>query len=189
MRTRTLIVIAAIIAIPATTWAAFKPIRVVAPELLGLYCENTGICIDDPSLVAEATILKRDAASFVESHLAHFHRVPRIIFCSSAKCAKSFGFTNQAAFHLGTSGIVVGPRGWQPHIVRHELIHHVQMENIGSVHALLFTPTWFIEGMAYSLSEDPRHPLPAPLEAWRSKFERWYPTIESGALWSAAKAL
>jgi hypothetical protein len=69
------------------------------------------------------------------------------------------------------------------------LIHHLQMENIGSLHALFFTPTWFIEGMAYSLSEDPRRPLPQPLEGWRSEFERWLPSVQNQDLWATARAL
>lgn len=63
------------------------------------------------------------------------------------------------------------------------------MEHIGSVHALLFTPEWFIEGMAYALSEDPRRLLPEPMEGWCSKFEAWYSAVKNEALWDAARRL
>lgn len=183
------LVLAALSALPLVTWAAFKPIRVLAPELAGVQCTEGNICIDDLTKLDQARVLRDESVSFVESRIGKVEQVPRYIFCSSAQCAKSFGFTSNAAYHLGAFGIVIGPRGWHPHFARHELIHHLQMENIGSLHALLFTPTWFIEGMAYALSEDPRHPLPQPLEDWRSQFERWYPSVASQSLWSTALAL
>lgn len=183
------LVLAALSAVPLVTWAAFKPIRVLAPELAGVHCTEANICIDDRTKLEQALALRDESVGFVESRIGKVTQIPRYIFCSSTECAKSFGFTSNAAYHVGTSGIVIGPRGWHPHFTRHELIHHLQMENIGSFHALLFTPTWFIEGIAYSLSEDPRKPLPQPLEGWRSKFERWYPSVPSQDLWATARAL
>ena len=184
-----ILLLATLSALPLVTWAAFKPIRVLAPELAGVQCTEANICIDDLTRLEQAQVLRDESVSFVESRIGKVAQVPRYIFCSSEECAKSFGFTSNAAYHVGTFGIVIGPRGWHPHFARHELIHHLQMENIGGLHALLFTPNWFIEGMAYSLSEDPRRPLPQPLEGWRSEFERWFPSVQSEDLWATARAL
>ena len=183
------LVLATLSALPLVTWAAFKPIRVLAPEIAGVHCTEENICIDDLKRLKQARVLRDESVSFVESRIGKIEQVPKYIFCSSAACAKSFGFTSNAAYHVGTFGIVIGPHGWHPYFARHELIHHLQMEKIGSLHALLFTPTWFIEGMAYSLSEDPRRPLPPPLEGWRSEFERWFPSVQSQDLWATARAL
>ncbi len=183
------LVLATFSALPLVTWAAFKPIRVLAPQLAGVQCTEANICIDDLTKLEHALALRDESVSFVESRVGKVTHVPKFIFCSSAECAKSFGFTSNSAYHVGTFGIVIGPRGWHSYIARHELIHHLQMENIGSMHALLFTPTWFIEGMAYSLSEDPHRPLPQPLEGWRTQFERWYPSVPSQNLWATARAL
>lgn len=184
-----MLVFTALSSLPLFTWAAFKPIRVLAPELAGVQCAESGICVDELERLEEARALRDEAVNFVESRLGKLRATPRFIFCSSQECAKSFGFTNNAAYHVGTFGIVIGPRGWHSYFARHEVIHHLQMENIGSLHALLFTPTWFIEGMAYSLSEDPRRPLPQPLEGWRDAFERWYPAVQGENLWPTARAL
>jgi hypothetical protein len=43
--------------------------------------------------------------------------------------------------------------------------------------------------MAYSLSEDPRRPLPARLEAWRAQYERRLGAEEGAALWARVEAL
>ena len=183
------LVLATLSALPLGTWAAFKPVRVLAPQLAGVQCTEANICIDDLSKLKPAVALRDESITFVESRIGKLRQVPRYIFCSSAECAKSFGFTSNAAYHVGTFGIVIGPRGWQPHFARHELIHHLQMENIGSLHALFYAPTWFIEGMAYSLSDDPRRPLPQPLEDWRTQFEVWYPSVANQDIWVTARAL
>lgn len=175
--------------LPVAAWASFKPVRVLAPELLGLHCTEQDICVDDLSRLAEAVALKAEAVTFVSARVGEFTHVPRMVFCSGAACAKAFGFTHQGAYNVGTFGLVVGPRGWRPHFVRHELIHHLQNERLGSLNAWFFKPTWFLEGMAYSLSEDPRRPLPEPLEGWRRSFETWHPGMGRHKLWQAAEAL
>jgi hypothetical protein len=58
-------------------------------------------------------------------------------------------------------------------------------EAIGNL-AVATKPKWLIEGMAYSLSGDPRHPLGAPFELWRSQFETWHAHIAPNELWRAA---
>lgn len=177
-------------AAPVAAWSAFKPIRVLAPALVaGVECHADGICIDDPARLAEARALKAGAVDFVAARVAPVGSMPRFVFCSTAACAARFGITRQAAHALGTQGIVVGPKGWAPFFARHELIHHVQMEHLGSLHAWLLTPRWFLEGMAYSLSGDPRRPLPALYEGWRERFEAWYPGIPKHELWTRAAAL
>lgn len=183
------IVLTVVASLPAITWAAFKPIPVLAPQLAGVTCYEHNVCVDDLARLPEALALRAEALDFVSERVDRITQIPRFVFCSDQPCAERFGFAYQGAYHVGTSGIVIGPKGWKPFFVRHELIHHVQMENIGSLHALLFTPTWFIEGMAYSLSKDPRRPLPEPLEGWRSRFDSWYTDVKREDLWFIARSL
>ena len=171
--------------VPVAACASFKPLRVVAPELMGLVCTEQGVCVDDKNLIPQATALKQDAVAYLEHHVATFVTVPRILYCSSPACAKSYGFASQGAYTVGSFGIVVGPRGWQAHFVRHELIHHLQVERWGSLRTWLLKPDWLVEGMAYSLSEDPRRALPEPLQGWRQRFEEWHATSR-GDLWTEA---
>jgi len=183
------LVLASLSALPVVTWAAFKPIRVLVPQIAGVQCPDSNICIDDLTKLDHARALREESVGFVESRVGNFANVPKYIFCSSERCAKSFGITSNVAHTVGTFGIVIGPRGWHEHFARHELIHHLQMENIGSLHALMFTPTWFIEGMAYSLSEDPRRPLAQPFEQWRTQFETWHPAVSQQDFWVVARDL
>jgi hypothetical protein len=190
MRTRN-IVIAAIVVhlVPVAAWAAFKPVRVLAPELLGLHCSAQNVCVDELSRLAEATALKNEAVAFVNQNVGIIQKVPRTVFCSTSQCSKAYGFTGQGAYNVATYGLVISPRGWHSYFVRHELIHHLQNERLGSLNAWFFKPNWLLEGMAYSLSEDPRHPLPEPLEGWRDRFEKWLPTVGKAGLWQAVEAL
>ncbi len=173
---------------PAAAWAFIKPVRVVAPELTGLFCVNDALCTDDVSRYQEAAKLYDEALHFVGSSVGSIENKPRVIFCTSDACFQSFGLRKQAAATIGTFGIVISPRAWEPYYVRHEMIHHLQNEKLG-IFATWTKPKWFIEGMAYSLSEDPRPNLSEPFERYRSQFENWYRLVGEERLWTEARNL
>lgn len=187
-KARVIVALAATIA-PIACWAFIKPLRVLAPELAGLQCFDGQVCIDDPARLDEARALRQQALAFVSQRVAPIGHAPRMLFCTTAACEKTFGFTSNGAYNVGTSGLVVSRRGWAPHFVRHELIHHVQAEHLGALKMWLSTPTWLIEGMAYSWSEDPRRPLPPGLEAYRQTFETWAGPRPRDQVWVAAGSL
>jgi hypothetical protein len=146
------------------------------------------VCTDDPDRFDDAVRLYEDALRFVDATAGPIETPPRIVFCATQACFRAFGFERAAARAIGTSGIVVGPRGWQPHYLRHELIHHLQAERLG-LRAMLFGPEWFIEGMAYALSDDPRPMLGEPWQEHRERFESWYREIDRDRLWQEASKL
>ena len=191
MRLRSTLGLAALVAlfaIPLAGWALVKQVRTVAPELEGLACAER-VCVDDVSRHAEALALYRDAAQFVGSSLGPIERLPRAVFCATRECSEKFGATRAHAYTVGTFAIVIGERAWRPFYVRHELIHHLQNERLGSLRNWLFMPIWFREGMAYSLSEDPRRPLPEPLQGYRASFDAWLQKVGRAQLWAEAERL
>lgn len=180
--------------LPVAAWTWVKPTRVLAPEWTGVECHGNFVCVDDPARLAEAQRLYQEALAFVTKQVGEIRDPPRAVFCQSTDCAQSFGlyrgaYGYAAAYNVATVGIVISHRGWQPYFVRHELIHHLQNERLGSLRAWWFKPTWFKEGMAYSLSEDPRDPLPEKLEAYRRQFDAWYQKYDPATVWEAAQAL
>lgn len=177
-----------VLAAPIVTWAA-KPARVVAPELAGMTCPDRFLCVEDLSRYAAAADLYEASLQFVSSSAAPPAHRPRVIFCSSIDCFQRFGFSRAAGQTVGTFGIVIAPRGWKPHVVRHEMIHHVQNERLGSLRAWLLTPQWFIEGMAYSLSGDPRPVLTHPWGEYRARFDAWYAKVAKDRVWDEARRL
>jgi hypothetical protein len=182
------IVFITLFALPVAAWAFVKPVRVLAPEFAGLTCHGK-VCVDDLSRLSEATELYEHAVRYVRDHVGEFQVEPRAVFCSTKACSRSFGFTSALAYNVGTFGVVISYRGWRPYLVRHELIHHLQNEHLGSFRAWLFKPDWFREGMAYSLSQDPRRPLPEPLQGYRSEFETWFKRVGGAQLWPEAERL
>jgi hypothetical protein len=178
----------ALLALPVAAWAFIKPLRVLAPEFAGVTCFGK-VCVDDAAHLSEAKALSEEAVLFVQSSVGELQVVPRMVFCSTKECSRSFGFGSNGAYNVGTLGLVISHRGWHSYFVRHELIHHLQNERLGSLNAWLHKPDWFKEGMAYSLSEDPRMPLPEPLEGYRAQFESWFKLVGVEHLWAEAELL
>lgn len=176
----------AVLSIPVAAWAFIKPVRIVAPELAGFSCVGDYICTDDVLRSQEAATLYNEALHFVASSVGPIETKPRVTFCSTDACFRSFGLEKPSALTIGTFGIVISPRAWKPHYVRHEMIHHLQAEKLGIIKVWL-GPKWLIEGMAYALSEDPRPKLSEPFEQYRSQFAQWYRQVGKEGLWTEAR--
>ncbi|WP_107310531.1 hypothetical protein [Burkholderia metallica] len=171
-----------LVALPIVAYALVKPLRVVAPALIpGVSCPSADICTDDAAKLGDARQLYRDGYARAAAAVGAFQEAPRVVFCSTRACADAFGLGQRAALTLGNFGVVVAPRGWQTYFLAHELIHHRQAEVLGNL-AVATKPRWLIEGMAYSLSGDPRHPLAQPFDAWQA-------TLGGQPLWEAARAV
>ena len=177
-----------LICIPLSVWMLYKQARVLAPEWNGVSCVSDVICIENPSRYPEASALYEEAYKFVNASVGAIKNKPRAIFCDTQTCFEAFGFDKAAARTVGTSGIVIGPRGWRDYYLRHEMIHHLQAERLG-VFAQWRSPEWFKEGMAYSLGRDPRPNLAEPWRGYRARFEKWYQTVGKERLWEEARKL
>jgi len=153
----------------------------------GVSC-SASVCVDDPTKAPEALDLYSEAIGFVGREIAPLSEHPRMIFCSTQGCADYFGLGARAAVTVGVFGTVIGPRAWKPYFIRHELIHQLQGERFGVLRVLTL-PSWFVEGMAYSLSRDPRIPLAEPWDTDRRRFEAWNASVEKGQFWTEASSL
>lgn len=158
-----------LVVVPLAAWMLVKPVRVLAPQWLGMQCLTATVCVEDSGELERAAALHAQALAFVSTKLDTLRTPPTVIFCSTDRCADAFGLGARSAVTLGTWGTVVGPRAWKPYYLRHEMIHVLQAERLGVI-ALLLKPAWFKEGMAYGLSEDPRESLNQPFEGWRAEF-------------------
>lgn len=157
-----------------TGCALYKSLRIAAPEQFGLTCDGTNICVEDPATRHKSTALVEAAIAATADQMGPFESQPRVLFCSTEACFARFSNPDFRALHLAGVGIVVSPRGWLDHILRHEVIHARQTELYGKLAQARTAPRWFIEGMAYSLSGDHRNPLPSEqLQNYRDRFEAW----------------
>ena len=172
---------------PLVTWAYFKPSQAIG-AMPGIFCITPNICTNEPSAANEAMRLYDEAFTFVSGSVGTMDRKPIVVFCKSEACFQAFLPSGSTAKSLGTFCIVIGPRGWKPYYVRHEMIHFLQGERLGVIGTML-TPAWFREGMAYKLSEDPRPMLAEPWQEYRAQFGDWYSGIDKNRVWAEAEKL
>ncbi|MBF6058706.1 MULTISPECIES: hypothetical protein [Thiomicrorhabdus] len=178
----------AIFGVIIATAVLYKPLRAFWPEKVGMDCQDGRVCVDQAQYAFQAQNLYSRALSFVESNVGTLDKAPQIIFCKTDLCAERFGLGKRSAISLGPWAIVIGPRAWKDYYVRHELIHSLQYQRLGIL-KMRQLPQWFVEGMAYSMSEDPRTPLSQPFENDRAEFESWFKQVGHDQIWSAAKNL
>ena len=174
-------IVLALLIVPVTVFAFVKPARIVFPKLAGVECVTEWICIDDARKFKEAESLYISSLTEIERKLTKFKNRPKVVFCSSQTCFSAFGFNKAAGKSIGGFGVVIGPRGWKPHYVKHELIHQWQSESYGAL-SVWMAPHWIIEGMAYSLSDDPRPELSDPFQDYREKYNHVYGQLKGVAL-------
>ena len=162
-----------------------RPARVVlAAGLLGLTCRGV-VCTDAATRLDEAVALYDDALAATTARLGPAPAIHRVVFCTSDACFHRFTSGGSTATTIADLGIVVGPSGWRTFYVRHELVHHWQAVRLGLL-ARYRDPRWLIEGMAYTLSDDPRPTLVEPDQAYRAAFVFWAAQLPAGDLWPAA---
>jgi len=178
------ILLSIVIITPVAAWFLIEPVRIIAPEVLDIKCYANGLCLDNAEKYEQARKLRLDAIEYLRKDIGSFEKPPRLIFCSSWKCATKFGLGKRSAVTFATQGSAISPRAWKPYYVRHELIHQLQAQELGLIKYLLL-PSWLSEGMAYSLSQDPRNPLTQPWEGYRKRFIEWHTGIDHSDTWSA----
>lgn len=173
----------ALIVLPALAWAYALPADVLH-DVGGLTCRDRTVCTDDPGRLAEAAALYTGAVDFLATAVSPLRGRPLVVFCATWRCYSFAAHDGSAAKTVGKFIIVISPRGWQPYFVRHELIHRLQGERLG-VLGLYGKPEWFVEGMAYTLSQDPRPQLIEPFQGERAHFRAWYAKVGKAGLWTA----
>jgi hypothetical protein len=159
----------------SVAFVVYKPIRVLWPEVVGLKRTIGDVYVDDERRGLEAGRLLDVSIEEINGKGFYFKKLPRILFCTDQRKYELLGFKESAARTIDGLAIVVGPRGSQSFYLKHELIHYWQHENLGWSYSWRY-PAWLVEGMAYSLSDDPRHPIAQPWESYRTRFEVWFAT-------------
>ena len=86
---------------------------------------------------------------------------PDILACSTQASFKRLGGNSQRGLLLGTSKILISPKGLTAPILTHEWSHaelRARMDaKMDGVFGIPSMPTWFDEGLAVVVSEEPSH--------------------------------
>ena len=108
---------------------------------------------------AKATIEEARARvrAFYDSLEAH----PRVLLCQTDDCYRPLGGSSRGITLLDQA-LILSPRGIDTVIATHELAHAELHRRIGLMATLSRSvPQWFDEGLAVSVSDDPRYLAPA----------------------------
>jgi hypothetical protein len=82
---------------------------------------------------------------------------PNIFACSTEECYISHGGVSAKGKAFGSSFLLLSPRGLDVVIVSHELTHIELHSRVGAFRSWRSIPSWFDEGLAVLVSEDPRY--------------------------------
>ena len=179
--------VALVLVAPLVAWAAFKPVRILAPALNNVTCVER-VCADDPSRLDHASELQRNALAEVARKLGTVEDAPLTIFCSTRECYRSFGGGAERGATLFDWGVILPPESWVAHIVEHEYIHMLQAQELG-----LFgreqTPAWFKEGMPFLVSNPPAYDLPAYARPFVARYKAWEQRVGRENVWAEAARL
>jgi hypothetical protein len=179
--------LALLVASPVVAWAAFKPVRILAPSLNGVTCVAR-VCVEDHSRLTEAQTLQAAAAAAVGRKLAPLDLLPVTVFCSTRQCYRSFGGGMERGATLFNWGVILPPESWVAHIVEHEYIHMLQAQQLGLL-GRQQTPPWFKEGMPFLISQPPAYDLPAYAVPLVAEYQSWEHRVGRKNVWQAAAEL
>lgn len=171
-------------AAPVVAWAAFKPIRILAPTWNGVTCAGR-VCVEDPARLDEARRLQRNAVEAVGRKLVPLTQSPLTVFCSTRPCYRSFGGGGERGATLFDWGVILPPESWVAHIVEHEYIHMLQAQQLGLL-GRQRKPDWFKEGMPFLISEPPDHDLPDYARPLLDRYRTWEQHVGRDKVWQTA---
>ncbi|MEO8247766.1 MAG: hypothetical protein ABI589_00200 [Burkholderiales bacterium] len=131
----------------APGWFGFEE---VAPNI---YVDTPMPPVQQKQRVASVATAKQRVAAFFGSALSQ----PEVFACSTEPCYRSFGGTSDKGRAYGGSMLLLSPRGLDPVIAAHELTHIELRHRIGMLRSWRALPSWFDEGLAVLVSDDPRY--------------------------------
>jgi len=128
--------------------------EMVAPQVF----VNPDMSAEDREKVARIVIeAKEKIINFYGSAIS----TPDILICSTYESFSCLGGTVQRGLQLGKSKILISPKGITAPVVAHEWSHaelgtrmNARMDGIFGIPSI---PTWFDEGLAVVVSDEPSH--------------------------------
>src|SRR5713226_4070659 len=131
----------------APTWFELEPI---APRVF----VNKGMPPAQRQLVLE---LVAESEQRLARYYGEVASTPKLFFCSTEACFRSFGGSTNRAKSFGDYGSLFSPRGTSIPILSHERSHVELYSRAGGFLTMRRVPSWFDEGLAVAVSEEPTH--------------------------------
>jgi len=152
-----------------TGCSTVRSTKLFAPSWFGFSEINEGVYVNDqmsPSQRQEFLKTLSVAKGRVSAFFGNIEQSPKVFACSTEECFISHGGVGvQKGKAYGKSMLLLSPRGLDAVIASHELTHIELHGRIGAFRSWRAIPSWFDEGLAVLVSEDPRYAEDAWLKA------------------------
>lgn len=136
-----------------------RAIKLLAPTWFGMQRIANHVYVDKATTAPqrdEILTIVSQAHDRVGRYYGAINCQPNLFFCSTEKSFQSFGGSRQTGATFWTAASLFSPRGQSSAIVAHEWSHAELHTRIGFWN-WLGVPQWFDEGLAVTVSEEPRH--------------------------------
>lgn len=138
---------------------------VACPSCFGFRQVASRLYVDDattPSTQNAIVATVATARGRVGGFYGHLDSAPRILICATAACYERVGGGGSRGMALLDVALLIAPRGADPVILAHEMAHIELHHRLGLAKTLgRAIPQWFDEGLAVTVSDDPRYLAPA----------------------------
>jgi hypothetical protein len=144
--------------ISASGCSTVRSARLYAPTWFGFSEISDGVYVDRQMSLSQQQEFRKTLGLSKERVATFFgalEGVPKVFACSSEECYVEHGGGTDKGRAYGESHVIAFPRGLNTVITSHELTHIELHHRIGAFRSWRSIPTWFDEGLAVLVSEDP----------------------------------
>lgn len=140
--------------------SSVRSAKLYAPSWFGFSEISDGVYVDNQMSDSQRQEFLK-TLSLSKGRVSTFFGVltgaPKVFACSSEECYVEHGGGTDKGRAYGESMLLLSPRGLNTVITSHELTHIELHHRIGSFRSWHNIPSWFDEGLAVLVSEDPRY--------------------------------
>ncbi len=144
-----------------TGCSTIRSTKLLAPSWFGFTEVSIGVYVDDQMPAHQRLEIIKPlnlARERVSAFFGGMDGSPKVFVCSTEECFVSHGGVGaQKGKAYGNSMLLLSPRGLDVAIISHEFTHIELHHRIGVFRSWLEIPSWFDEGLAVLVSEDPRY--------------------------------
>ena len=136
-----------------------ESVKVFFPTVFGMDELTTNLYVDKTMPAEERARLQfvvDQARTRVTDFFGSLNTSPVILACATETCFSAFGGRGPRARSFGESRMLLSPRGTTLPIISHEWTHLELHYRIG-LWRMRTVPTWFDEGLAVVVSQEPTH--------------------------------
>jgi hypothetical protein len=148
--------------------STIRSTKLLLPSWFGFSEISEGVYVDDQMSPAQRQEFLKTLSLSKQRVSVFFGSIEassKVFACSTEECFVSHGGVTAKGKAYGDSMLLLSPRGLDAVIASHELTHIELHGRVGAFRSWRAIPSWFDEGLAVLVSEDPRYTEDAWLKA------------------------